>query len=172
MGVVNYIICEKKKEYFELGRGMWNESMDDLSERSIREDLKDVMYEGSTRGSLNRTANRIIQWCAERDWSAYVVPDTADRMPDLDEYIETGSLYEESFHMSRDEIQVKLHKVVEEFNQELGADSIQLTVTFVEEDEEFSIEEDEFVDRTVEWDHIVHVGYDGKFAGYMKRKHK
>lgn len=135
MGVDYYIVCEERKEVFDLGRnGPWSDLRHLIEEKELRRAVIEHMIylTESVDGKLRakKAGNMVVGWCKERDWKVRIMSDADEEYEkmDVDKWLSTGDLYAIP-SPTLEELRTTLESRAEALLEEFGLDSIKITAT-------------------------------------------
>jgi len=166
MGVVYYLVSDECKETYCLGGGYWGDcgplpSVEELKETACRVSTD---YDAS-RGQARRFANELAQWATERGGKVRLMNDADDGFSKLDEYADTGSVYDRK-ELSNEDIRQRVEQVADDLRHELGADEATVSVV-IEGPPPYMIDEP---DERHYWEYTGTSGYDKQSSGYRMRR--
>ena len=165
MGTEHYLVCEAKKELYDLGRGVWHE-LDQITPESIKKAVAahfdNYAEEGDVKATGRLVANSVTDWCSDREWKVRLITDADDEFGEMRDWEVTGEIFDVN-PVTPEVIQERLSKAVERLMDELGLDSVEIKVTAEEVD--LFLEEDQ---PALGWSVWAQRSYSSQTSGYKR----
>lgn len=171
MGTEYYLLCESKKEYFELARHCFFVDFDFTGESTKEEFIREIEKEMNPTDPEELAFDRkfgslLYDWCKAVDWKIRVMNDCEpDFEINFDEWKQAGSAYEIRVGDNND-IRLSLEKRIEDIRNEFGADSVTVIMTIGDSLVPSSYGDDDYEDYY--WQYHAVNGYDTRGSGYEK----